>query len=267
MSESTRPEPVLKRPDLANRHLVGLVGVVVIALVLLVVVAQLLPEQIKRPGSALLQSLAIAGSLLLLTPYVFSLKKRGGNAQVPNRLLIAHVVASLVGIVLVSVHAFASFSGPPLLMVASLVLLVVTGVVGRVVVSKKMAATLGTKPSAFIPADPDLKAKIRGVINEKVALLEQIDPDADEALFSVTLKHWLRSPLKALRYARLASAEANLVGNRASVSGLQAWWRLVHVLLAWGFLFGLLVHVLLATFFAGYVADGKEIYWWHLTAW
>ncbi len=267
MSESIRRTPATKRPDLSNQHLLWLVVAVAIALVVVAVLGRLLPPHLMRPGSGLLQSLAATGSLLLLTPFVFSVKKRGGHANVPNRWFVAHVLASLVGVTLVSIHAFASFSGPPLLMVLSLLLLVVTGIYGRVVLARQMAATLGTKSAAFIPSDPDLKSKLRKVINDKIALLQQIDPDADEAVFSVTLGHWLRSPVQSWRYTRLATRESTLVGNRTTVPVLQAWWRIVHLLLAWGFLFGLLVHVFLATFFAGYVADGEEIYWWHLTKW
>jgi hypothetical protein len=51
------------------------------------------------------------------------------------------------------------------------------------------------------------------------------------------------------------------------LSPAQRHWRLVHRLLAWGFLAGLIMHILLVLFFAGYVADGGEIYWWHITDW
>jgi hypothetical protein len=30
---------------------------------------------------------------------------------------------------------------------------------------------------------------------------------------------------------------------------------------------GLITHVIVVLFFAGYVADGRDIYWWHFTAW
>jgi len=30
---------------------------------------------------------------------------------------------------------------------------------------------------------------------------------------------------------------------------------------------GIIAHVITTVFFAGYVADGREIYWWHLTDW
>jgi quinol-cytochrome oxidoreductase complex cytochrome b subunit len=51
------------------------------------------------------------------------------------------------------------------------------------------------------------------------------------------------------------------------VSPQQAYWRAVHLALAYTFIAGLVIHVATVTFFAGYVADGGPITWWHLTAW
>ena len=57
------------------------------------------------------------------------------------------------------------------------------------------------------------------------------------------------------------------MGQRDSVVMAQAWWRPLHLLLSWLFVGGLLLHVVLVTFFAGWVADGGEVYWWHVTRW
>ena len=54
---------------------------------------------------------------------------------------------------------------------------------------------------------------------------------------------------------------------RASVGAAQAWWRPLHLALAATFIVGLLIHVVMVTFFAGYVAEGRPVTWWHLTAW
>jgi hypothetical protein len=61
--------------------------------------------------------------------------------------------------------------------------------------------------------------------------------------------------------------ENGLVGTRASVGMEQAWWRPLHLALAYLFVLGLVIHVITVTFFAGYVADGAAITWWHLKAW
>ena len=56
-------------------------------------------------------------------------------------------------------------------------------------------------------------------------------------------------------------------GARESIGRAQAYWRAAHLSLAALFVVGLFIHVITVTFFAGYVADGGEIYWWHLTKW
>ncbi len=256
-----------KRPDLSNRRLLIWVAGLVLAIAGFLIAKPFLPAPWQRPGTEILQPVAAIGAVLLLAPFLFSLGKRGGHSQIPNRLFILHVGASLLGMFLVSLHAAAAFSGPPLVLVACLVLLILTGVVARVHVSSRMASTFGRKSAPFQAADPGLKAKLRALIDRKAALLRHLDAQASEALFSPTLRHFLRAPVKSLAYARLAREEARLIGARRSVSWLQAWWRPVHMALAWLFLAGLILHVVLVTFFAGYVADGRDIYWWHLAAW
>ena len=86
-------------------------------------------------------------------------------------------------------------------------------------------------------------------------------------MFSPNLSHWLGRPLLALAYLRLVREEEVLIGVRESVGRAQAWWRAAHLALAGLFVIGLVIHVVTVTFFAGYVADGGEIYWWHLTKW
>ena len=153
------------------------------------------------------------------------------------------------------------------LLIGTIFLLLVTGAFARIIMAPKMAATFGTKPRAFQQADPVLKGRLRDLITRKTELLKRLDPTADEGLFSVTLGHLLARPLKSSAYMRLAREETRLMGTRNTVSPLQAWWRPVHIVLAWLFLGGLILHVVLVTFFAGYVADGRDIYWWHLAAW
>jgi hypothetical protein len=98
-------------------------------------------------------------------------------------------------------------------------------------------------------------------------LIRDLDPQAREGTFSVTLSHWWRSPRLAYAYHRLASEEAWLLGTRRAVGVSQGWWRPLHMALAWIFVLGVVIHVITVTFFAGYVADGGPITWWHLKAW
>ncbi len=265
--DGTVPVNSAGRPDLADRRLLIWVAALALAILGYLAAKPFLPAPWQRPGTEILQPVAALGAVLLLAPFLFSLGKRGGHSKIPNRLFILHVGASLLGMFLVSLHAAAAFTGPPLVLIACLALLVLTGVVARVHVSSRMASTFGRKSAPFQAGDPDLKTKLRALIDKKTALLARLDPQASEALFSPTLRHFLTAPLKSLAYARLVREEARLIGARRSVSRLQAWWRPVHMALAWLFLVGLVLHVVLVTLFAGYVADGRDIYWWHLAAW
>ncbi|MEZ5659879.1 MAG: hypothetical protein R3E83_15505 [Burkholderiaceae bacterium] len=267
MTASIHSPAGARRPDLANRHLVMAAVAVVLVLAAFVMLRVHLPADQMRPGSPWLQSAAIAGALLLLGPFLFSAGKRSGRSRSPNRLFIMHVATSLSGMLLVGLHASVSLSGPPLVMVICLALLLLSGAYARIRVAPMMAATLGTKRAPFAPPDPALKNRLRALIAAKTTLLSRLDPRADEALFSVTLAHWLRSPRLAWAYQRLAREESVLIGARHSVPAAQAWWRPLHMALAWLFLLALLTHVIVVLFFAGYAAGDGEIYWWHLSAW
>ena len=58
-----------------------------------------------------------------------------------------------------------------------------------------------------------------------------------------------------------------MVGARAGVAAGLRWSRRLHMLAALGFYLGLLAHVIVVLFFAGYVAGDGEINWWHISAW
>ena len=185
----------------------------------------------------------------------------------PNRWFIAHVVLSLAGLILVVAHTTGKLVSPPGTMLLALVALAISGALGRLYVSRSMAATFGTKQAPFGQHDLGVQRELKDLIQQKTRLLAALDPSASEATFSVTLSHWLCSPRRSLAYARLAGEEARLIGARKSVSPIQGMWRPLHLVLAWLFVLALLVHVITVTFFAGYVAGDREIYWWHLTAW
>ena len=257
----------VSRPDLSNHRLRIMLLALVAAIIAYLLIKPGLGPDWQRPGTAIMQSLAIAGTLLLLVPFVFSLGKRGGMSAVPNRLFILHVAASILGVLLVTIHASASFNGPPVTLVAALALLIVTGAVGRLYANRLFAASFAMKPTAFTAYDKTTKAALKTLIDEKIQLLRRIDPAANEGVFSITLVHWVRHPVLSFSYVRLASREAQLVQNRQSLPRFGSWWRPLHLLLAWVFLAGMIIHIIVVTFFAGYVADGGDIYWWHVTAW
>lgn len=251
--------------DLGNRRLIGLIAISVLAvLALLTGALPRLAEQ-ARPGSPLLQGAAILGSGLLLMSMAAALAKRFGRPG--RRGFRAHVLMACAGLVLVSAHTTGNLDGPPALLLLTLLALVVLGVWARVPGARHMAATFGTKTAALSPVSAATRARLQTLIARKRALLDRLQPGADEGLFSLTPSHWLRRPGLALAYQRLVTEERRLLGARASVRGAQGWWRLVHQLLAAGFVAGLVVHVIVVTFFAAYVAEGRDIYWWHLAKW
>jgi hypothetical protein len=258
----------MKRPDLPDLTLIWIVGIAALAaMAWFLLVRQALPVAWRTPGSPELYFTGVAGALLLLVSMVFVVVKRSGRGELAPAWFVAHVVCSTLGTVLVLVHSAGYLRRPPALLLLALLGLIVLGVWARVRLSTRMAATFATKQRAFVPAGSENRAALASVIERKRALLASLDPAAQEATFSPALAHWLRAPRATLGYLRLVREENGFVGTRASVGMEQAWWRPLHLALAYLFVLGLVIHVITVTFFAGYVADGGPITWWHLTAW
>ena len=255
------------RPDISNRVLIGL-SVAVLALRLLYfLLLPSLPEILRVPGSPAVYLFGVAGTLFLLVAAVFVWVKRTGRGGSPVVWFMAHVGCGILGFALVAVHSTGKLDGPPALLLLNLLALMALGIWARLWASRRMADTFGTKLRGFAKPDETTRATLARIISDKSTLLARLDPTAQEATFSVTLAHLLRRPRGSLAYLRLVRAEDRLVGARRSVGRAQAWWRPLHLALAAAFLIGLLVHVVMVTFFAGYVADGEPIGWWHVTAW
>jgi hypothetical protein len=257
----------MHRPDLGNRVLIGMVAAIAIVLAIYFLLLPLLPQAFRTPGSPVLYVIGALGACLLLVSMAFVLAKRTGRGGPPPAWFVAHVVASSLGTVLVAIHSAGYLRRPPALLFLALLGLILLGVWGRVWLSRRMSATFGTKHGHFAALTEDKRAKLSAVIARKVEILRSLDPEAREGTFSPTLAHWLRRPRLTARYARLAREESCLIGTRAMVSPQQAYWRAAHLVLAYTFVAGFVIHVITVTFFADYVADGGKITWWHLTAW
>lgn len=226
-----------------------------------------LPEAWRVPGSPALYLTGVAGVVLLLVPAAFALAKRSGLARDPVRWFNAHVVCSCVGAVLIAIHSGGYLRRAPALLLLALLALAALGVWARVRGSRRMAATFASRAPAFSVPDAGTRERLKAVVSAKRQLLGDLDPQAHEGTFSVTLPHWRRAPRLAYAYQALAREEARLLDTRGTVALSQAWWRPLHMALAWIFVLGVVVHVVTVTFFAGYVADGGPIAWWHLAAW
>ena len=71
----------------------------------------------------------------------------------------------------------------------------------------------------------------------------------------------------SFRYQSLADREAGLIGARQAAGTLLAWSRRIHLLAAALFYAGLLIHIVIVLFFAGYAAGGAKIDWWYIADW
>lgn len=257
----------MEKSDLSNATLLRLTIVAVAAIAAWFAVRSWLPVSWSRPGSPALYLTGVAGVLLLLVPVAFSLAKRGGASARPVGWFNAHVVCSIAGMVLIAVHSAGYLRRPPALLLLALAALAALGIWARWRGSRAMAETFAARAPAFQAPDAESRERLRRIIAEKRRLLPALDPSAAEGTFSVNLPHLVRSPRAALAYRRLAREESSLLGTRRAVPPAQAWWRPLHMALAWIFVLGVLIHVVTVTFFAGYVADGGPISWWHLRAW
>ena len=259
------PELTSSRPDLSKSALLWLLVFTAVGLVF----ALGLGGQLA-PGSPVGQSAAIGGALLLLVPMLFFILKRSGYTQSPPAWFVAHSVCSTAGTVLIFVHvAGGSWLTAPGLVLLALVFLVVQGIWSRGMVSQSISHLFARSASSFNFTEPLQidRARLAEVVEAKVELLRLLDRDADEALFSPTLQHWVRAPRYSLRYRCLIEEEYRLVGARRRAGLVLQWWRRVHLLVALLFFVGLLAHVIVVLFFAGYAAAEGEAYWWHITAW
>lgn len=266
-THSQHPTSAARRPVLRKQALLGVLAMVVVITGLFFMIRPALPEAWATPGSPELYLVGVLGALLTMTPFAFSLVKRSGASENPPAWFVAHVIAASVGVALLVIHSGGHFGGPPALLLAGGLFLVVQGAWARIFLSHKISGVFGGKYLAIMSAGTVDKERMRAIIAEKRDVLMRLDPAADEALFSPTLSHWCRRPIATLRYARLAREEMGLIGQRKAISPALAYWRALHIAAAFLFLSGMVVHVLTVTFFAGYVADGGPITWWHLTAW
>ena len=254
--------------DVANtllrRWLTGCAVLVVAALVVGAIARRVLPDWFA-PGGPLMQSIAIVGGVLFVMAFVSVFAKRAGKA--PRGGLRRHIVLSLFATVFVAFHSTGSVLKPAMLLLLTLAALGGLGAWARTQGAQAMAGVFGQKRRGFASIDTAARDQLRDLSRYKSALLPKLDAQAEERTFSLQLAHWIQAPLTAWRYSQAVKREHELIGTRQSVHWRLAYWRRFHQLLAWAFVLGLALHVVLVLFFAGYVADGREVYWWHFTAW
>ncbi len=265
---TAEPTSIKNRPDLSRRALLLMLAIGAAAGAMAFASGIFAPPDWRAPGIPPRQGAAILGTLLLLVPYAFSVTKRSGWAASPPTWFVAHAVSSTLGMVFIAVHASGgNFLTLPGLVLFLFLLLVVQGILARAILSEQLSTRFAAQPGSYLKAEPLRREQLKEIIKEKRELLMKIDGSASEALFSPNLRHWMRHPRRTLAYQRLALAEARLVGSRRAAGVVLAQWRRVHIGVAYLALVGMLLHVVLVLFFAGYVAAGRSIYWWHIAAW
>lgn len=214
--------------------------------------------------------MAIIGSLLLGLPLVFSLMKRSGRSASPPLWFSVHVLGSSVGVLLICGHAAnGDWLSPPGFVFFLLLSLIFQGFLSRALLGRRLSFLFARSAASFNFTQPlhiD-REKLGKVIAAKQQLLKRLDADADEGLFSPTLAHWCRKPLLSWRYQQLITQESRLVGARQRAGWLLRAWRRVHIAAAVIFGLGMLAHIIVMLFFAGYAADGGVIDWWYFTDW
>jgi hypothetical protein len=253
------------RPDISNRNIILMAAAIIIAAVII-----LFWNDLPAPGSPSGQLSAALGATLLFAPLCFSMMKRSGLSASPPSWFVAHVISSLLGGGLIFIHvASGKWLTPPGLVLLLLIFLILQGSLLRAVFSQGFSLLFARSSAAqgfTSPASLD-KSVLQRIIDEKIRLLYAFAPNEDEALFSPNLKHWLRAPLASFKYQRLATREAALVGARSSAGVKLSWSRRIHMVAGLLFYLGLLSHIVVMLFFAGYAAEGEAIDWWYITDW
>lgn len=253
------------RPDLSNQSISVLVVVTVIGIII-----ALSPITQHEPGSPAGQWAALLGTIALLTPALFSLMKRSGVSDNPPFWFITHVVCATIGVYFILFHAGGGdWLSPPGIVLFLMLFLVIQGAYLRVAISDRFAHLFARSAvsGGFGTAAKFDKAELQALIEQKQRLLKNLDSDAEEALFSPALRHWLTHPRLTLRYQRMVEEEAQMIGARASAGFSLAWSRRIHMIAAALFFIGLVAHVITVLFFAGYAAGGDQINWWYITDW
>lgn len=253
------------RPDLPNHAIYSLVAIAIIGIII-----ALSPLLQHRPGSSNGQWAALFGLIALLAPMFFTLMKRSGASENPPLWFITHVVCACMGVYFILFHAAAgNWFSPPGVVLFLMLFLVLQGAYLRISISSRFSHLFARSAVAggFGAASEFDKLHLQALIEHKQRLLQKLDSSANEALFSPNLGHWLGHPWLSLRYQKLIAEEARMIGARASAGFWLAWSRRIHMLAAALFFIGLIAHVIVVLFFAGYAAGDGEIDWWYITDW
>jgi len=225
-----------------------------------------------RPGSPLGQTLGILAGLVLLGalryPFVRRTARPAHDKPKAQRL---HGLIGSIGVSFALVHSQASLREWSALVLLAALGLLVSGLYGRLVSPRRVAGRFGAGALPYLAVsspNPWAGDEPRRRLREKRRILGLLGTETGEAQFVLRLEHWLRHPQLAWSYRRLAKWEHAMHARQpesavAQMALAERLWRRGHLVLALLFVAGLAAHLVTVLFFAGYVADGREVYWWH----
>lgn len=254
------------------------VGRVSFAMLLAAVVALISIPHLQfdlRAGSPVGQSLGILAAVLMLGSVFYLLVRRSDiDTRSKPHAQQLHAVIGSIGVATALLHSHAYLRHWSAWVLLAALGLLATGLYGRLLSPQRVGRAFGRSALPFTAAGPDWpKLAIDPLLYEKQDLAGRLSQNRiPERRFVLRLQHWRRHPLLALKFQRLAGRERRLIARHRlcrSVAPMltERWWRRMHLLMAWLFAIGIVAHVITTVFFAGYVAEGREIYWWHLTDW
>ncbi len=225
----------------------------------------LLSSPWHMPGSSVLYIFGVVGSLFLSVSIVFLFLKRAHVSKKPVFWFNCHVVTAIIGSVLVTIHSSGKMGYAPALLLVALLGLTLLGIFARFYISKRNAEIFASKVQIFQTLNRDDKGKVEQIIQRKEELLFSIEPETKEGTFSLSLKHWCKYPIFSIRFYNLVCKENSYIRKKFEHGFLIRFWRSIHISLSIIFFLGLVAHIIVVTFFAGYVSDGTDIYWWYIS--
>ncbi len=225
----------MRRPDIGNRALIGLVAGIVLVLLLYFSLLPLLPQALRTPGSPVLYVFGATGACLLLVSMVFVLVKRTGRGGPPPAWFVAHVGASSLGTVLVAIYSAGYLRRPPALLFLARRGSSCSGSGRGSGLSRRIAGTFGIEARAFRGARPGRpRTAARPARAQGGAAADARSQSGGRHLLPDAGPLAQAAPrLRPLRAAGPGRKRADRHARAAAPQ--QAWWRAAHLALAYTF--------------------------------
>jgi hypothetical protein len=196
-----------------------------------------------EPLTGLLGLVFVLGAL-----FYFFLRRTGIFPRSKGLWSEVHILLGNAGAGLIIIHSGGTFFTWTGLLTFFLALIFLLGLNLRFFSGRQCFRNFPSRLQLF--ASPSKGAMdLEPILQQKMSLLQDMDPRAVEGVFGLRLKDWLSHPWKAGRYLDLVLAEKRRVRETCGCPPAylrfgQGWGRYVHILLGAGLLAGLLFHLL-----------------------